>query len=244
MLILALTTSTAQIGVAVGDGDAVRASWTAVHPRRHAEVIAPAIADVCTSADVALSDIAVVAVDSGPGLFTGLRVGVATAKACAFALGVPVIALSSLDLVAFRYRYAQRRITAMIDARRSEVFVASYAAVPGGIQRLSDPRAASPDDVAAELLAEPGPHLLVGNGAHAYHDAFRGNDRIEVADASCPSPGALIGLAHARALREEWERPEAVECTYLREPDAEINWQTRNGQVREAPTADEGPAVP
>ncbi len=231
MLILGMTTSTPQIGVALGDQSGLRSGWAAVRGRHHAELITPAISEVCAAADVTPADIAVVAVDTGPGLFTGLRVGVATAKATAFALGVPVIAVSSLDLLAFGYRYVGRRVTATIDARRSELFVASYVAVPGGMQRVSEPRTASADEVAAELQAEPGPHLLIGNGAQRYADAFAGNDRVEIADASFPSAGALVNLAHARAMREEWSRPEAVECTYLREPDAAINWETRDGHI-------------
>lgn len=236
MLVLAVTTSTPQIGVAIGDDSGVRASWSALRGRGHAEWITPAIESVCAAADTTPADVGVVAVDTGPGLFTGLRVGVATAKAVAFALGVPVVSVSSLDLLAFEYRYAVRRVTATIDARRSELFVASYLAVPGGMQRISEPRAASPVDVAAELEAEPGSHLLVGNGAPRYASVFVGNDRVTLADASYPSAGALVGIAHARALREEFESPESVACTYLRDPDVEINWQTRQGRV--GPTGD------
>lgn len=231
MLILAMTTSTPRIGVAVGDIDGPRSSWSAVRGRHHAELITPAITQVCDAAGVAMADIGVVAVDTGPGLFTGLRVGVATAKACAFALGVPVITVSSLDLVAFAYRYVARRVTVAIDARRSELFVASYVAVPGGMQRVTEPHTASPAELAAELQAEEGPHLVVGDGAARHAAAFAGNGRVEIADPMFPSAAALVRIAHAQAMREEWVRPEAVECTYLREPDAEINWQTRDGHV-------------
>lgn len=231
MLVLGLTTSTPQIGVALGDQSGLRAGWATVRGRHHAELVTPAITEVCAAAGVSVSDVGVVAVDTGPGLFTGLRVGVATAKATAFALGVPVIDVSSLDLLAFAYRYVGRRVTATIDARRSELFVASYVAVPGGMQRVSEPRTATADELAAECQAEPGPHLLVGNGAQRYAEVFAGNDRVELADASYPSGLALVSLAHARAMREDWVRPEQIECTYLREPDAAINWETRDGHM-------------
>lgn len=231
MIVLGLTTSTPQIGVAVGDATGPLATWSAVRGRHHAELLAPAVLDVCAAADVEPDRIGVVAVDDGPGLFTGLRVGVATAKAMAFASGLPVVPVSSLDLLAFASRYVARRVTATIDARRSELFVASYVAVPGGMQRVTEPRTASPEELAAELLAEPGPHLLIGNGAPRHAEVFADNDRVEIADVAFPSAAALVRIAHARALREEWVRPEAVTCTYLREPDAAINWQTRDGHV-------------
>ncbi len=75
---------------------------TAPRGRRHAEILTPAIAFVCEQAGIDLQEVGVVAVDVGPGLFTGLRVGIATAKALAQALRVPMIGLSSLDLLAHR----------------------------------------------------------------------------------------------------------------------------------------------
>lgn len=231
MLVLGITTSTARIGVALGDDDGVRSTWSAVQRRRHAELLPTAVSSVCDSVGVTLAEIGVVAVDTGPGLFTGLRVGVAAAKGFAFALGVPMVPICSLDLLAFAHRYVSRRITATIDARRSEVFAASYLSVPGGVQRVVEPHTVTPDELAADLQAEPGPHLLVGNGASTYPEVFTHNDRIEIADVTYPPASALVRLAHASAGREEWVDPPAVRCTYLREPDAEINWQTRDGHV-------------
>jgi tRNA threonylcarbamoyladenosine biosynthesis protein TsaB len=233
MLVLGMSTSTPQVGVAIGGHEGVLASWHAVRGRHHAELLTPAIAHTCDSAGVALADVGVVAVDVGPGLFTGLRVGVATAKAVATALGVPMIGVSSLDLLAFTVRESSRPITAVIDARRGELFVASYVAVPGGVQRTVEPHTASPDELSAELLATAGEHLLIGNGARRYADVFASNDRVALTDAGSghPSAAALVQLAHAHALREEWVAPTEIRCAYLRQPDVEINWQTRDGAV-------------
>lgn len=235
MLILGITTSTPQIGLAVGGQEGVLSTWSAVRGRHHAELVTPAIAEVCASAGIELSEVGLVAVDIGPGLFTGLRVGVATAKAAALALGVPMIGVSSLDLLAFRVRYASRTVTAVIDARRGELFVASYVPVPGGVQRTNEPHTASPEDLAADLLATSGEHLLVGDGARRYAELLVQNDRVELADAGSgyPSASGLVQLAHAQAMREEWSTPTEIACEYLRQPDAEINWQTRaEGVVR------------
>lgn len=231
MIVLGLTTSTPRIGVAIGDDDGVRASWGAVRGRHHAELITPAIRQVCRAADLTMADISAVAVDTGPGLFTGLRIGVATAKACAFALDVGVVTVSSLDLVAFAFRHSERRITVALDARRSELFVASYRSVPGGIRQISEARTATPVEVAADLQAEPGPHLVVGDGARAHPEVFAANDRIGVAEVSHPSAEVLVRLGVARAAQGKVVPGDQVRCTYLREPDAEINWITRDGGV-------------
>lgn len=232
MLILGIETATAQAGCALGGHEGVIASAHCVKGKRHAENLVPAIRFICEQAQIELSEIGLVAVDLGPGLFTGLRVGVATAKAIAFAQRVPMIGVSSLDLLAFPMRFSHRIIVTAIDARRGEIYYAFYRQVPGGVQRVSEHTVGSPDDLASELLARGEDALLVGDGAHRYREAFDGLARVEIVDpgSSHPSASSLVQLAHARALREEFERPDAIEPVYLRRPDAEINWSVRDGR--------------
>jgi tRNA threonylcarbamoyladenosine biosynthesis protein TsaB len=232
MLVLGIESATHQVGVAVGGHEGVLAAAHSARGRRHAEVLTPTIDFVCRSARIELEEISCVAVDLGPGLFTGLRVGIAAAKALAHALRVPMIGVPSLDLLAFPVRYTSRLIVAVVDARRSELFYAFYRQVPGGLQRVSDHQLGSPDDLVGELLAA-GECLLVGDGAIRYREAFDGLSRVEVADQSLahPSASSLVQLAHAQALREEFVAPWELTPLYLRKPDAEINWSTRDGGV-------------
>jgi tRNA threonylcarbamoyladenosine biosynthesis protein TsaB len=188
---------------------------------------------VAEQAEVELSELGAIAVDVGPGLFTGLRVGIATAKAMAYALGIPMIGVSSLDLVAFPLRYSPRLIVAVLDARRGEVFHAQYRQVPGGLQRVTEPAVSPPDDLASDLLATGEELLLVGDGARRYAGTFAEVVHAELAEQgqAFPNAAALVQLAHARALREEFVPHWEVQPTYLRLPDAEINWTTRDGHV-------------
>ena len=114
MLILGIETATDQVGCAIGGHEGVLASFHAARGRRHAEILTPSIEFTCRQARVDLREVGVIAVDLGPGLFTGLRVGVSTAKAMAQALRVPVIGVSSLDLLAFAVRYTNRLVVAAI----------------------------------------------------------------------------------------------------------------------------------
>ena len=118
MLILGIESATLQVGCAIGGHEGVIALFESIKGRRHAETLVPAIDFVRRQAQIELDEISVVAVDIGPGLFTGLRVGLATAKAVAHALRVPMIGIPSLDLLAFPARYTSRLIAAVIDARR------------------------------------------------------------------------------------------------------------------------------
>ena len=230
MLILGVETATLQVGCAVGGHEGVLAAFQSARGRRHAEVLAPAIEFTCKQARIDLKEIGAIAVDIGPGLFTGLRVGVATAKAMAQGLRVPMIGVSSLDLLAFPVRHTSKLIVAAIDARRSELFYAFYRQVPGGLQRQSGYQLGTADDLASELLAVGRESLLVGDGAHRYADVLREVGGVEFGDAgfAYPSPSALVELAHARALREEFVPTWELEPLYLRKADAEINWERRD----------------
>ena len=229
MLILGIESSTVQVGCAVGGHEGVLASAHSSRGRLHAESLTPQIDFVRRQARIELSEISVVAVDVGPGLFTGLRVGLASGKALAHALRVPMIGVESLDLLAFPARYTSRLIVATIDARRDELFYAFYRQVPGGVQRLRGPELGTPDDLASELLATSEECLLVGDGAHRYVELFSGLSKVEMADKGMqyPTATALVQLAHARAMREEWVSPGDIAPLYLRRPDAEANWAVR-----------------
>ncbi|HEX8804171.1 MAG TPA: tRNA (adenosine(37)-N6)-threonylcarbamoyltransferase complex dimerization subunit type 1 TsaB [Acidimicrobiales bacterium] len=234
MLILGITTSTMQVGCAIGGHEGVLASVHTSRAKRHAESLAPSIDFLSRQARVGLDEIGCVAVDVGPGLFTGLRVGIATGKAMAHALRVPMIGVASLDLVAFPVRFSPRLVVVAIDARRGEVFSASYRQVPGGIQRLGPAIACSPDDLAGDLVATGEEVLLVGDGALRHHEAFADLGQVEIGDHGLahPSAASLVQLAHAQALREEFVLPSDLEPVYLRKPDAEVNWSTRETAPR------------
>jgi tRNA threonylcarbamoyladenosine biosynthesis protein TsaB len=230
MLILGIETATERVSVAIGGHEGVLGMFEVTRGRRHAETLTPAIDFVCRQADVTLDEISVVAVDVGPGLFTGMRVGLAAGKAIAQALRVPMIAISSLDLLAYPLRRTDKVIAAVIDARKGEIFYALYRQVPGGIQRVSEPTAGRVDDLIADLLARSQEVVCVGDGAIRYRDEISAGYRVEIAEQffAYPSSAPLVQLAHAKALREEWVNPWEVEALYLRKPDAEINWSTRN----------------
>ena len=229
MLILGIESATAQVGCAIGGHEGVLASCHSARSRRHAESLAPQIEFALSQARVEIDDISIVAVDVGPGLYTGLRVGISTAMATAFGLGVPMVGVSSLDLVAFPLRHTRRLIAAAVDARRGELFTAFYQPVPGGVQRVNEPRVVSPDDLYGDLQAASTEVLLVGDGALRYRDLFSGMTKIELGDQNLayPSARSLVALAHAKAMREEFVQPSEIEPLYLRHPDVEVNWPSK-----------------
>ena len=197
MLILGIETATEQVGVAIGGHEGVIATFEVTRGRRHAEILTPAIEFVCRQADIDLSEIGCIAVDVGPGLFTGMRVGLAAGKALAQALRIPMIGITSLDLLAFPCRHTDKVVVPVIDARKAEVFWAMYRTVPGGIQQVSPPTVGPVDELVGDLLARSQDVLCVGDGAERYRDEIIDGYRCEIAAPVHPPVGALVQLAHS-----------------------------------------------
>ena len=238
VITLGIETATQVVSVALGGDDGILGIVEIISGRRHAETLTPAIEFVCRHARITVADIGAIGVDVGPGLFTGMRVGIASAKAMAQALHVPLVGVCSLDLLAHPMRHSPKVIASVIDARKGEVFYAFYLSSTDGVRRVSHPRACSIDDFNADVLARGQDVLAVGDGAHRYRDELEHS--IEIADLMHPSAGPLVQLARTQALRGDTveqsdcgqlgagsANPDAVQPMYLRAPDAQINWTTR-----------------
>ncbi len=258
MILLAIETATNTVGAALWRDDAGVAERVHVGGRAHAELLAPSIEEVCAASGCRVADIDAVAVDVGPGLFTGLRVGVATAKALAQALSIGVLGVSSLDVLAAAAATRSPddrpgRVAAVIDARRGEVFAASYrfdgsgpATDPASIRRdCAEPL--TPDALAAwlvEVAADTGHVRMVGDGALRYRSALSGPPALDfswVDDLAAPPPDALARLARQRlAAGVVPDRAADLVPDYRRPADARINWEQR--EPRSGSPAAPGPA--
>lgn len=230
MLILGIETSTAQSSVCVGSERGPIATAGLNHGRTHAEYLAPAIDFCLERAGATASSLAGVAVGLGPGQFTGMRVGIATAQAFAHARQLPVIGLNALDLLAFPVRYvrADRLVCAVIDARRSELFWAFYRPSHGGVQRITDLRVGPAEKLAGEIEAVREDVLCVGEGALASRSLLESAGAALASHGNAhPNAWSLVELAMPRFLREETQHPEDLRPIYVRKPDARISWQNR-----------------
>ncbi|GAA1540569.1 tRNA (adenosine(37)-N6)-threonylcarbamoyltransferase complex dimerization subunit type 1 TsaB [Nocardioides humi] len=205
-MLLAFDTASPTVTVALHDGSDVVAAATSPQAMRHGEQLAPLIERVLAEAGARPADLTGIAVGVGPGPFTGLRVGLVTARTMAHVLGVPVHGVCSLDALALEAA-ASGEVTGdflvATDARRKEVYLASYDA---GGRRLDEPVVDKPAVLAARAAGLP----VVGEGARLYPDAFpdgRGPER--------PSAAWL-----ARGVAEGRFAILGPEPLYLRRPDA------------------------
>lgn len=230
VIVLGIETSTTTSSVCIGDDGGTIAAAELTRAQKHAEFLLPAVEFCLTQAGLGMDDVAGVAVGLGPGLYTGMRVGLATAQSLAHARGLPCVGRASLDLMAFAVRWvrADRIVCPVVDARRGELFWAMYRPAIDGVQRVTEFRVGPPERLAGEIEALAEDVLCVGGGALAHRGL------VEAAGAAVGSAGTahpdarhLVELAHPRFMREETQRPEDLRLIYLRKPDARINWRSR-----------------
>ncbi len=238
MLVLALESATDVSGVALADEEGLLSSAVSGRGRRHGEHLAAAVEFVCHRAGRRLGDVGALAVDVGPGLFTGVRVGVATAKALAFALEIPAVAVSSLELLALSAaawvaaEAPERLLVPVVDARRGLVFAGRYRpAPPAEVEQVGDDRLLEPDALAEEVAAVVAGGrrcLCVGDGARRYASVLRAAG-AEVLDGTpaAPDVSVLAAVGVRRAGEGGGVDAAALEARYLREADVRINWEQR-----------------
>jgi tRNA threonylcarbamoyladenosine biosynthesis protein TsaB len=213
-MLLAFDTSSAAVTVALADavsGEIV-ASSTTVDALRHGELLAPAIASALETAGIAPRDLTRIAVGVGPGPFTGLRVGLVTARTMGDVLGIEVAGVCSLDILA-RQSSLALPLAVATDARRKEIYWALYdgPAADGSRRRLEGPAVDRPAEVAHVLLSVP----VIGRGAVLYADALAVSDTdvVEYPSAEVLAVGVATGTLEVVA-------PEPL---YLRRPDVTLS---------------------
>ncbi len=220
MLIAAFDTATVAVSVALADENGLVARFDAPKQRRHAETLLPALDALLRVVDRSRFDLTNVSVDVGPGMFTGLRVGVTTAITIAYALGISVVPLGSLELLAWRLSLDGSftgRVGAVIDARRKECFVQPFAVTPGQAPVALATAVTVVPTEAASLLARHGCVAFVGDGPSIYVEPFAGWPTVAPHGPEAATAAIVATRSLDRALA-----PDAVALRYLREPDAEI----------------------
>jgi tRNA threonylcarbamoyladenosine biosynthesis protein TsaB len=229
--LLAIETATPSLGCALWEDGAPLGSFTLVAGKRHAELLMPAVDNLLARAGLAASDLEAVAVDTGPGLFTGLRVGLATADAISRARRLPCAGVTSLDVLAHPHRRQPGLLAAMVDARRGEVFWALYQSDGSAITALMAPAVDVPDEVAAYLSSLEQSVLAVGDGAWRYRGVLA-EACVEFGEQAEMWPRvevvAELGAAQVQAGRAAVGAPAPL---YLRHADVRIGWDTLGGRV-------------
>jgi len=222
MRILSIDTATSVTGAAIVDENELLAVSCLNVGKTHSQRFLPMVYAMLEGAELRLDDVDALAVTVGPGSFTGLRIGIATAKALCHVLNKPVAPVLTLDALAYQGRGLADWICPVLDARKNEVYCALY---DGAGERIQAPDALAPDALAAQLAVRPGKILFLGDGAVPSQEILQNalgeryqlmppEKRLFMADAA-----ARLGLE--KILAGEGVSAEALEPFYLRVSEAE-----------------------
>ncbi|HEX6222618.1 MAG TPA: tRNA (adenosine(37)-N6)-threonylcarbamoyltransferase complex dimerization subunit type 1 TsaB [Acidimicrobiia bacterium] len=225
MKLLAIETSTPGSSVAVVEDRTTLAAASRIDRMGHAGFLVPAIDFCFDQVGWSPSDLEAVVVDVGPGLYTGIRVGLATAQGLAAAFGIPIIPVVSVDALALEAKTGHRMIWAVVDARRGEFAVARYRPVPGGVVRESLTELMSPDELRATMESTADDSLVVGDVSELPEGFLRGLHHVKTGKPRYPNAVALAEIGAGKYERDDYPSPEDIRPVYLREPDVTINWE-------------------
>ena len=227
MKILGIDTSTSCGGVGLADDQGVIADTLLNLPVTHSERLLAAIGWVLDQSSCTLTDLNAIAISLGPGSFTGLRIGVSVVKGLAFATGLPVVGVSTLDVLAAQISPTSYTICPVLDARKAEVYTALYRYEgEDRVKRLTSYRAMRPGELVAQIREKT---IFIGDGTRTYGDYFRN---------TLPSfalfPALPLRVPHGSVVAtlglELLQRGETLDVSafipiYVRPSEAEMKWQ-------------------
>ena len=225
-MVLGIETATYAGGIAVlDDTQGMRATYYLATSLTHSERLMSSIEHMFSKAGIVVADIDAIGVSTGPGSFTGIRIGMSVAKAMAYAANKPLIAISTLESIAYRYFESGHLVCPLIDARRSEVYAALFNVNDDvtTLEQIGDSKVLKP-----ETLLDTIDRITVfsGTGAIRYRDLIisRLGDMARFAPPHriLPSPEEVAFLALHRFLKGDIADPATLEPYYIRDSDAEI----------------------
>ncbi len=231
--ILAIDTSTLFGSVAVCQNKELIAQVQLGVKATHSERLLATIEHLLKLAKVSRENLHAIAVANGPGSFTGLRIGLATAKGLALGLSIPLYGISSLLAMAYNGLFSQNIVASVIDARRKEVYAAAYQfEIKDSVEKVNillDERTCSPESLADELKKFSKPILFLGDGAQVYKQVFfeilKDQLVLPSLDVRYPQAVYLAALAYDKLIQGKPDDLKALSPNYLRKSDAEIGFQ-------------------
>ncbi|MBP3617853.1 MAG: tRNA (adenosine(37)-N6)-threonylcarbamoyltransferase complex dimerization subunit type 1 TsaB [Lachnospiraceae bacterium] len=227
MKILAIDSSGLIASAALATEDAVLAEYTTNYKKTHSQTLLPMIDEIVKMTETELSELDAIAVTAGPGSFTGLRIGSATAKGLGQALDKPLIAVPTTEALAWNFCGAEAVICPLMDARRSQVYTGLYRwnKETGAMDCLFAQEAMAVEDIIAEVNRLGQPVIYLGDGADAYRTVLE--EKTEVAFSFAPvhmskqRAASLAVCAFVYAKEGKMQTAAEFVPTYLRKSQAE-----------------------
>jgi tRNA threonylcarbamoyladenosine biosynthesis protein TsaB len=244
MKILAIETSTMLGGIAVADDSAGLIAEVRLNVKStHSERLMTEINHVLQQSGLTAHDIDIFGVAIGPGSFTGLRIGLSTAKGFSYATGKPIVSVPTLEAFAWNFPYCRHPLCIMLDARKGEVYAALFQWAGDGFVRLMSEASVKAEKLMEKITsgipplppAKAGEEgfgeeriVFAGEGALLYRnkiEAMIGEKAVFAPpEKMIPSPANVASIGIQKALKDEFSEPVSLVPIYIRRSEAEIKW--------------------
>lgn len=231
MLTLGFDTATNAGTVGLVDGGEVKGEYTFKAKESQSERLLDSIDLLLKKVGLEIGDVEKVAVSRGPGSFTGLRIGISTAKGIAHGLGIPIAGIPLTDCYYSRVKDYSGPVCTLIEDRRDLVYLAGF---DGNGDKIVEEKSLSVDKLKAEVI--PGlkktedPVLLVGDGAQRHREELEQMEEVVLAEGSLNNPSGLQIAFLGEKTRTERDALAALEPLYAQRPIAEINWNKKSNK--------------
>lgn len=225
MKLIALDSSGLVASVAIVTEGAVLAEYTVNYKKTHSQTLLPMLDEIVKMVGLDLSEVDGIAIAEGPGSFTGLRIGAATAKGLGLALGKPIIPVPTMDGLAYNLFGTDRLICPMMDARRNQVYTGLYECKEDRLNVLIEQKAADVKDMIEEINQIGRSVIFLGDGTSAYETIIKENIKVEYqfapAHLSRQRAAAIGGLAIQYFKQNKIQKAAEHAPVYLRLSQAE-----------------------
>lgn len=236
MKILGIDTSSMAASVAVIEDNTLICEYTINTKKTHSQKLMPMIENMLNLSDLSIKEIDAVAICEGPGSFTGLRIGMATAKAIAHVNNIPVIGVNSLEILAANMNLCDKKICSILDAQRNQVYTGRYQYVDGNLTEIKEIGIQLIEELLDELSQSKEEWILVGEAVYKYEDKIKEIQNIQIPAASnnVTKAGSLCSVAKGKFDQNK----DVFNCyninpLYIRKSQAEEQYEEKQKKLQE-----------
>lgn len=225
MNILSIETSSVVASVAISNDEGILGEITINHPRTHSQKLMPIIKYIFNNLSLTITDIDLIAVSNGPGSFTGVRIGLTTAKALAHPNNTPIVTISTLDSLAMNLSAFHGKVVSVVDGRRKKVFVKAFNFYQGRVIKKEEAEMGMIEDFLEQWNNKDEEMILVGSGVTENQEYILANksNKIQLASLKDNFPYAKTLGAMGREIEpENYQSYNTIEANYIRKSQAEM----------------------
>ncbi|WP_099189936.1 tRNA (adenosine(37)-N6)-threonylcarbamoyltransferase complex dimerization subunit type 1 TsaB [Tepidibacter mesophilus] len=235
MKVLGIDTSSKAASVAIMEDNKLISEYTINNNKTHSQKLMPIIENMFKLNEMSANDIDLISVCIGPGSFTGLRIGVATAKAIAHVRDIPVVVVNSLEALSFNVSMTNKTVCPMIDAQKKQVYTCKYSWDKDSLLKVEDIDVKKVEDLAEELKSSLEEFVLIGEGVDLHKEVFGNINNVYIAPNShrASRASSICEIGIEKFKKGDTKNHYEVVPYYIRKSQAEVQYDEKMKRLKE-----------